>query len=144
MKNFIQDFKEFAVKGNVVDLAIGIIIGAAFNKIVSTLVEKVIMPPFGLLFGDTDFSEYKWILKPQEVGPNGDVIQEQVAIGYGSLVQVSVDFLIVALTIFMVIRGINSLKRKAEDEKETSVPTPKDIELLSEIRDLLKKQAPTG
>jgi len=144
MKNFIQDFKEFAVKGNVVDLAIGIIIGAAFNKIVSTLVEKVIMPPFGLLFGDTDFSEFKWVLRPQEVGPNGDVIHEQVAIGYGALVQVSVDFLIVALTIFMVIRVINSLKRKAEDEKETSVPTPKDIELLSEIRDLLKKQAPTS
>lgn len=144
MKNFIQEFKEFAVKGNVVDLAIGIIIGAAFNKIVSTLVEKVIMPPFGLLFGDTDFSQYKWILRPREVGPNGDVIQEQVAIGYGSLVQVSFDFLIVALTIFVVIRFINSMKRKAEDENEKSVPTPKDIQLLAEIRDLLKNQVPQG
>ncbi len=142
MNKFIQDFKEFAVRGNVVDLAIGIIIGAAFNKIVSTLVEKVIMPPFGLLFGDTDFSEYKWILRPRELGLNGDVIQEQVAIGYGSLVQVSFDFFIIALTIFVVIRFINSMKRKAEDENEKSVPTPKDIQLLAEIRDLLKKQAP--
>lgn len=142
MKNFIQAFKEFAVKGNVVDLAIGIIIGAAFNKIVSTLVEKVIMPPFGLLFGNLDFAEYKWILRPREVNAAGEIIQEQVAIGYGELVQVSFDFFIVALTIFVVVRIINSLKRKAEDEKESSVPTPKDIQLLAEIRDLLKKQTP--
>lgn len=144
MSKFFEAFKEFAVKGNVVDLAIGIIIGAAFNKIVSTLVEKVIMPPFGLLFGDTDFSEYKWILRPREVGPGGDVIQEQVAIGYGAFVQVTLDFLIIALTIFLIVRMINSLKRKAEDEKETSVPTPKDIQLLAEIRDLLKQQTPTS
>ena len=144
MSKFFEAFKEFAVKGNVVDLAIGIIIGAAFNKIVSTLVEKIIMPPFGLLFGDTDFSEYKWVLRPREVGPGGDVIQEQVAIGYGAFVQVSLDFLIIALTIFLIVRVINSLKRKAEDEKETSVPTPKDIQLLAEIRDLLKKQTPTS
>lgn len=142
MKNFIQDFKEFAVRGNVVDLAIGIIIGAAFNNIVSTLVEKVIMPPFGLLFGEADFSRYEWVLRPEEVGPNGNVIQEEVAIGYGALVQVCFDFLIVALTIFVVVRLINSLKRKAENEQETSVPTPKDIQLLAEIRDLLKKQTP--
>nr|WKN38867.1 large-conductance mechanosensitive channel protein MscL [Tunicatimonas sp. TK19036] len=144
MKNFIQDFKEFAVKGSVVDLAIGIIIGAAFNKIVSTLVERVIMPPFGLLFGEADFSRYKWVLRPAEIGPSGNVLQEEVSIGYGALVQVSVDFLIVALTIFVVIRFINSLKRKAENEQETSVPTPKDIQLLAEIRDLLKKQGPAS
>ena len=127
-----------------VDLAIGIIIGAAFNKIVSTLVEKVIMPPFGLLFGETDFSRYQWVLRPQEIGPAGNVIQEEVAIGYGALVQVSFDFLIVALSIFVVVRVINSLKRRSEDEKETSVPTPKDIQLLAEIRDLLKKQNPAS
>ena len=144
MKKFVQDFKEFAVKGNVVDLAIGIIIGAAFNKIVSTLVERVIMPPFGLLFGEADFTRYKWILRPQEIGPAGNIIQEEVSIGYGALVQVSFDFLIVALTIFVVVRVINSLKRKAENEKEPSVPTPKDIELLAEIRDLLKQQNSTS
>lgn len=144
MKKFLEAFKEFAVKGNVMDLAIGIIIGAAFNKIVSTLVEKIIMPPFGLLFGDTNFSEYKWILRAKEVGPSGDIIQEQVAIGYGALVQVTLDFLIIALTIFVVVRVINSLKRKAEDEKEKSVPTPKDIQLLAEIRDLLKRQTPVN
>ncbi|WKN44519.1 large-conductance mechanosensitive channel protein MscL [Tunicatimonas pelagia] len=141
MNKFIQNFKEFAVKGNVVDLAVGIIIGAAFNKIVSTLVEKVIMPPFGLLFGNAHFNQYEWILRPRELNPNGDVIQEQVAIGYGALVQVTFDFLIIALSIFVVIRLINSLKRKAEDENEKSVPTPKDIQLLAEIRDLMKKQA---
>lgn len=137
MKNFFQEFKEFAVKGNIVDLAIGVIIGTAFNKIVSSLVKDIIMPPFGLLFGEEGFTDYKWVLKPT-VKENGEVIAEQVAIKYGEFLQVSIDFLIIALTLFVVVRAMNALKRQAEDEQDVSVPTPKDIQLLSEIRDLLK------
>lgn len=140
MKNFIQDFKEFAVKGNLVDLAIGIIIGTAFNKIVSSLVQDVIMPPFGLLFGDKGFRDYDWVLKEASLNSEGEVIQEAVVIDYGVFLQNCFDFLIVALTIFVVVRIFNNLRNKAEDEGETSVPTPKNIELLAEIRDLMKAQ----
>lgn len=140
MKKFIQDFKEFAVKGNLVDLAIGIIIGTAFNKIVSSLVQDVIMPPFGLLFGDKGFTEYDWMLKEAELNVEGEVVQEAVVINYGTFLQNCFDFLIVALTIFIVIRIFNNLRNKAEDEGEKSVPTPKNIELLAEIRDLMKAQ----
>ncbi|MFK7932018.1 MAG: large-conductance mechanosensitive channel protein MscL [Saprospiraceae bacterium] len=141
MKNFFQEFKEFAVKGNLVDLAIGVIIGTAFNKIVSSLVKDIIMPPFGLVFGEEGLGDYRWILKPA-VKDGDKIVQEAVAIKYGEFLQVSIDFLIVAMTLFVVIRAINALKRQAEDEKDTTVPTPKDIELLSEIRDLLKEQQP--
>lgn len=143
MKNFIQEFKEFAVKGNLVDLAIGVIIGTAFNKIVSSLVKDIIMPPFGLVFGDEGLSEYKWVLRPA-TRENGEVVQEAVAINYGEFLQVSLDFLIVALTLFVVIRAVNALQRQAEDEQDETVPTPKDIKLLSEIRDLLKEQQGKG
>lgn len=139
MKNFLEEFKEFAVKGNLVDLAIGVIIGTAFNKIVSSLVKDIIMPPFGLVFGEEGLSEYKWILRPA-VKEDGDIIQEAVAIKYGEFLQVSIDFLIVALTLFVVIRAVNALKRQSEDEQDETVPTPKDIKLLAEIRDLLKEQ----
>ena len=137
MRNFLKDFKEFAVKGNVVDLAIGIIIGTAFNGIVQSFVKDVIMPPFGLLWGNKDFSNYKWVLQNAQV--NGDQTQPEVAIYYGNFFSVVVDFLIIALVIFIIIRFLNSLKRKAEDTKNKEVPTPKDILLLTEIRDLLKK-----
>lgn len=140
MKNFIQDFKEFAVKGNLIDLAIGIIIGTAFNKIVSSLVKDVIMPPFGLVFGEKGFTEYAWTIQEAVVGANGEVINEAVVINYGTFLQNCLDFFIVALTIFVVIRLFNQLRNKAEDEAEPSVPTPKDIKLLAEIRDLMKSQ----
>lgn len=140
MKKFFHDFREFAVRGNLIDLAIGIIIGAAFNGIVNSLVKDIIMPPFGLLFGEKDFTEYKFLLRPAEVNAAGDVITTEVAINYGNFFRLSLDFFIVALSIFLVIRLFNSLKRKAEDENETSIPTPKDIQLLAEIRDILKKQ----
>ena len=139
MKSFIKEFREFAVKGNLVDLAIGIIIGTAFNKIVSSLVSDIIMPPFGLLFGDKDLTAYKWVLQPAE-RVDGETVREAVAIQYGKFLEVSLDFLIIALSLFVVVKLINSLKRKAEDEKDATVPTPKDIQLLSEIRDLLKER----
>jgi len=140
MKNFIQDFKEFAVKGNLVDLAIGIIIGTAFNKIVSSLVKDVIMPPFGLVFGDKGFTEYTWILQEATIDDNGEILNPAVVLNYGNFLQNCFDFLIVALTIFVVIRLFNKLRNQAEDEAEPSVPTPKDIKLLAEIRDLMKSQ----
>jgi len=140
MNKFIQDFKEFAVKGNLIDLAIGIIIGTAFNAIVNSLVKDIIMPPFGLIFGDQDLSNYKWVLQAAETNEAGEVITPEVAMLYGNFLQVSIDFLIIALSIFVIIRVFNRLQRQAEDEQEPKVPTPKNIQLLAEIRDLLKEQ----
>lgn len=140
MKDFFQDFKKFAVKGNLIDLAIGIIIGTAFNKIVSSLVNNVIMPPFGLVFGDKGLAQYQWVLRPGEKGTDGTWTQEPVIMDYGIFLQNCIDFLIVALSIFVVIRLFNKLRDKAEDETETSVPTPKDIQLMAEMRDLMQQQ----
>jgi len=137
---FIQEFKEFAVKGNVIDMAIGIIIGTAFNKIVSSLVNDIITPPIGYFLGNVDFTDLKIVFQPKEVNANGEVIQELIAINYGNFIQSGIDFLLIAISMFVVVKVMNSIKRKAEDEKETTVPTPKDIQLLSEIRDLMEKQ----
>ena len=128
----VREFKEFAMKGNVVDLAVGVIIGAAFGKIVTVLVEKVVMPPIGLLIGGMDFSQLRLILKV--AGPDG---KGEVAIAYGDLIQTMINFLIIAWCLFMVIKAMNSIKRK-----EVAAPTvapAEDVLLLREIRDLLRK-----
>lgn len=131
----MKEFKEFAVKGNVIDMAVGIIIGAAFGKIVSSFVADVIMPPIGLLVGGINFSNLALIIK-EGVGDAPSVV-----IGYGKFIQTAVDFVIIAFAIFIVIKGINSLKRKEEDAPQAP-PEPSTQEvLLTEIRDLLKKQA---
>lgn len=129
----VKEFKEFAIKGNVVDLAVGVIIGAAFGKIVTVLVEKIIMPPIGLAVGGMDFSQLKIILKAADAAGKGEV-----AIWYGELIQTSINFMIVAFSLFMIIKAMNSLK-KAEAANPVLVPTPEDILLLREIRDSLKK-----
>lgn len=129
----VKEFKEFAIKGNVVDLAVGVIIGAAFGKIVTVLVEKIIMPPIGLAVGGMDFSQLKIILKTADAAGKGEV-----AIWYGELIQTSINFMIVAFSLFMIIKAMNSLK-KAEAANPVLVPTPEDILLLREIRDSLKK-----
>lgn len=134
----LKEFKEFAVKGNVVDMAIGIIIGAAFGKIVTSFVNDIIMPPLGILIGGVDFTELKILLQPAVLNEAGEVITEAVSINYGNFIQVVVDFTIIAFAIFIAIRGINKMKKKAEDPKNPEAPTPADIKLLSEIRDLLK------
>lgn len=139
MKKFIKGFKEFAVKGNVVDLAIGIVIGTAFNRIVQSFVQDIIMPPFGLIWGDKDFTRYKWVLKPAELTEAGGIAVQEVSISYGNFIAATVDFLIIGFSIYFVIQVMNSLKRKAEDPKNPEIPTPKDIQLLTEIRDLLSK-----
>lgn len=134
MKSFIKEFKDFAVKGNMIDMAVGIIIGTAFNAVVNTLVKKVVMPPLSLLTDDVNLSERKYILREAVDGTS------EVAIGYGELIEVLIDFLIIALTIFVVIKFINRFKKKAEDPKNKEVETPKNIELLSNIERLLEEQ----
>lgn len=134
MKSFFNEFKKFAVKGNMVDLAVGIIIGTAFNNVVTAIVKKVVMPPLSMMTSNVNLSNWRYVL--QEGGQG----IEEIAIGYGELLEVSVDFLIVALTVFVVIKGMNKLKSKAEDPKDKQVVTPKDIELLSSIEAILKEQ----
>lgn len=131
---FLNEFKAFAMKGNVIDMAVGIIIGAAFGKIVTSVVNDIIMPPIGLLVGGVDFKDLKFTMKEAI----GDI--PAVSINYGNFLQVTFDFLIVSFSIFMVIKAINSLKRKEVSEAQSSTPpTPsKEENLLTEIRDILK------
>lgn len=132
----IKEFKAFAMRGNVVDMAVGIVIGAAFGKIVSALVTNVIMPPLGMLLGKMDFSTLKIVLKPAGI-EDGKAVAE-VAIGYGMFINTIIDFVIVAFAIFMVIKLMNAAKKKEEAKPAVPPPPTKDQELLSEIRDLLK------
>lgn len=137
----VKEFKEFAMKGNVVDLAVGIIIGGAFGKIVSSVVADVIMPPIGLLLGGVKFTDLKIFLTDPVVDAAGVITQQAVSINYGNFIQSLVDFLIIAFAIFMMIKAMNSLKKKEEVPAEVPVapiPTKEEI-LLTEIRDLLKK-----
>lgn len=120
-----------------VDLAIGVIIGAAFNKIVDVLVKKVITPPLGFLTSGSDISSWEWVIKAP-VKDGDQVIEPGVVIGYGMFFEALIDFFIVALTIFVVIKLINSLRNRAEDETNKEVPTPKNIQLLADIRDEMK------
>ncbi|MCU0556310.1 MAG: large-conductance mechanosensitive channel protein MscL [Desulfobacterales bacterium] len=131
----IKEFKEFAVKGNVIDMAVGIIIGAAFGKIVSSFVGDVIMPPIGVLVGGIDFSYLAFTIK-EAVGDNPAVV-----ISYGKFIQTVVDFTIVAFAIFIAIKGINTLKRKEEEAPAAPPEPPAQEVLLAEIRDLLKNRA---
>jgi len=134
---FLKEFKEFAIKGNMFDMAIGIIIGAAFSKIVSSLVHDMIMPSLGFIIGKVNLQNLKIVFQEEATDDSGNIVQELVAINYGNFIQVVFDFSVIAPTIFIVIKVFNKLRKKAEDEKETSVPTPKNIELLAEIRDIL-------
>ncbi|MEJ1222006.1 large-conductance mechanosensitive channel protein MscL [Sediminicola sp. 1XM1-17] len=134
MKDFFKEFKNFAIKGNMIDMAVGIIIGTAFNKVVNAIVKKVIMPPLNLLTDGVNYTNRKLILR--EASGN----TEEVAIAYGELIEVFVDFVIVAFTIFVVIKFINRFKTKSEDPKNQEVATPKDIELLANLEKLMKEQ----
>ncbi|MCH8477781.1 MAG: large-conductance mechanosensitive channel protein MscL [Wenzhouxiangella sp.] len=131
----VKEFKEFAVKGNMVDMAVGIIIGAAFGQIISSLVNDVIMPPLGLLIGGVDFGDLAVTLKAAEEGA------EAVLLRYGAFINTTINFLIIAFAIFLAVKAINRLKR-AEEAKPAAPPAPSKEEiLLGEIRDLLKTQA---
>jgi large conductance mechanosensitive channel len=134
MKKFFLEFKNFAVKGNMLDMAIGIIMGTAFNNVVNVLVKKIIMPPLLLITNQVSFSDQKYILREATEG------LEEIAIGYGLLIEVLIDFLVIGLTIFSVVKMMNRFKAKAEDPKNKEVVTPKDIELLSNIEKLMEEQ----
>lgn len=135
----LKEFKEFAMRGNVIDLAVGVIIGGAFGKIIASLVADVIMPPIGLLVGGVNFIDLKWQMKPAEMVDG--VKKAAVTLNYGNFLQVTFDFLIVAFCIFLFIKGINSMSKKKEEAAAppAAVEPTKEEQLLSEIRDLLKK-----
>ena len=148
---FLQDFKAFAMKGNVIDMAVGVMIGGAFGKIVSSVVADVIMPPIGLLVGGVNFTDLKWVMKeavPEVKDEAGNVIQaaaDAVTLNYGNFLQVTFDFLIIALAIFCFIRLLTKLtEKKKKEEAPTTPPAPpapsKEELLLTEIRDLLKEK----
>lgn len=136
----LDEFKAFAMRGNVVDMAVGIIIGGAFGKIISSFVSDVLMPPLGLLLGGIDFKDMTYVLK-EAVMQGEEILVPAVSLNYGMFIQNIVDFLIIAFAIFMAIKGMNSLKKKEEVIEEVAAPpAPTNEEvLLAEIRDLLKK-----
>ncbi len=130
----MKEFKEFAMRGNVVDMAVGIVIGAAFGKIINSLVKDVIMPPIGVLLGDMDFSDMGWVIK------EATETTKAVIVKYGVFINTVIEFLIIAFAIFLVVKGINNMKKK-EEEKPSAPPAPsKEEVLLTEIRDLLKNK----
>ena len=142
MKKFLQEFKAFAMRGNVIDMAIGVVIGGAFGKITTSLVNDIIMPLISMITGGIDFSTWKWVLKAG-VGVEGDPnFIAEVAVNYGSLIAVILDFIIIAFVIFLMIKGMNRLHKKEEAEEpapeEPAAPTTE--ELLADILDELKKK----
>ena len=136
----LTEFKEFAMRGNVVDLAVGMIIGGAFGKIVTALVDGIIMPPIGLLLGGMDFKDLAVILKPAVADAAGKVTTPAVSLQYGLFAQTIVNFLIVAFVIFMVVKTMNKLSRKQEAAPAAPAPPTEDVLLLREIRDSLKNR----
>lgn len=139
MKIF-KEFKEFAVKGNMIDMAVGIIIGTAFNRVVDVLVKQVIMPPLTMMTEGVKFSDKKYVLREGIPEIDGTAAVEEVAIGYGTLIEVMIDFLIIGFTVFIVVKFMNRFKKKAEDPKNKTVVTPKDIELLTNLNELMQEQ----
>lgn len=135
-----KEFKEFAVKGNMMDMAIGIIIGTAFGRIITSLVEDIIMPPFGYLLGKFNFATLKVVLKEAEYNEAGKIVKDAISLNYGNFIQILLNFIIIAIIIFFFVKLINVIRQKANDPENTSIPTPKDIQLLAEIRDLLTEQ----
>lgn len=140
MASFKQEFKEFVLRGNVMDMAVGIIIGGAFGKIVSSLVDDILMPLIGLVTGGINFTELKYVIKPAEINAAGEEIVAATTLNYGLFIQNVVDFLIIALVIFMMIRAINSLRRKHKEPEAPASEPSDEVKLLTEIRNLLDKK----
>ncbi len=146
--SIISEFREFALKGNVVDLAVGVIIGAAFGTIVSSLVDDIVMPPIGLLLAGIDFAALKLVLREAtpavgvEGAPGYAAATTEVAVNYGKFINAALKFTIVAWVLFLVIKAMNTMKRKEEAKPATAPEKPEDVQLLGEIRDLLKARQP--
>ena len=136
----LQEFKEFAVKGNMMDMAIGIIIGASFNQVIDVLVKQVLLPPLSLLSDGINLDNKKFILRESQTNTLGEVSVQEVAISHGQFIETFLDFLIVGFTIFIVVKFINRLNKKAEDPSDTTISTPKNIQLLMDMNELLKEQ----
>ena len=136
----LQEFKEFAVKGNMMDMAIGIIIGASFNQVIDVLVKQVLLPPLSLLSDGINLDNKKFILRETQTNALGEVSIQEVAISYGQFIETFLDFLIVGFTIFIVVKFINRLNKKAEDPSDKTISTPKNIQLLMDMNELLKEQ----
>ena len=130
----IKEFKEFAVKGNMIDMAIGIIIGASFNKVINVLVKNIFLPPLSLLSDGITLDKKKLIIRSEKIN------QTEVAIEYGLFLETMIDFLAIGITVFIVVKFFNSLKNKAHDVSNNEIKTPADIKLLGEIKDILKNQ----
>ena len=135
---FVKEFKDFAMKGNVIDLAVAVIIGGAFGKIVSSFVADIVMPLIGLLLGGVNFTDLKWVIK--DAGIENGVEKAAATLNYGNFIQVTIDFLIIALAIFLAIKAMNSLKKKEVPAPEAPAAPSAEETLLGEIRDLLKEK----
>ena len=147
MKKFINDFKEFALKGNILDMAVGVVIGSAFGKIVTSLVADIITPLISLLTGEVSLTGLKHVFKPEVLNEAGEVIQAEIALTYGNFIQSIIDFFIIALSIFIVLRLImtaktkfESLKKKEEEAEEEKAPEETELSVLKEIKELLDKE----
>lgn len=136
-----KEFKEFAVKGNMIDMAVGIIIGTAFNKVVDVLVKQVVLPPLSMLTDGVNFADRRIVLR-DGINASEAVADEvkEIAIGYGALIEAMLDFVIIGFTIFLVVKFMNNFRRKAQDPKDKTVETPKEIQLLSDLADLMQEQ----
>ena len=145
MKKFFEEFKTFAMRGNVIDMAVGVVIGGAFGKITTSIVNDIIMPLISMLTGGINFSDWKWVLKEAVLAADGTVEVAEVAVNYGNTIAIILDFIIIAFAVFCMVKALNNLHRKKEEpapepEPEPAPPAPTTEELLSEIRDLLKNK----
>ena len=142
-KGFLAEFKTFAMRGNVVDMAVGVVIGGAFGKITTSVVNDIIMPVISMLTGGINFSSWKWVLKQAVLDAQGAVVAEEVAVNFGNTIAVILDFIIIAFAVFCMVKGLNNLHRKKEEApaEEPAPPEPSAEEkLLTEIRDLLREK----
>ena len=149
MKKFFEEFKTFAMRGNVIDMAVGVVIGGAFGKITTSIVNDIIMPLISMLTGGINFSDWKWVLKEavMEMGADGVMVEKaaEVSVKFGNTIAIILDFIIIAFAVFCMVKALNNLHRKKEEpapepEPEPAPPAPTTEELLAEIRDLLKEQ----
>ena len=144
MKKFFEEFKAFAMRGNVIDMAVGVVIGGAFGKITTSIVNDIIMPLISMLTGGVNFSEWKWVLKEAVLDAEGAVATAEVAVNFGNTIAIILDFIIIAFAVFCMVKALNNLHRKEEEPAPEPAPEepagPTQEELLAEIRDLLKNK----